>query len=679
MRIVHIALGGCLKAPPVAYGLTGDTGGHIAYVLGAARAQAARGDRVDIVTRAFDDPHLGRIHAAPREAVAPGCTIRRIAGARPEYLSKEELEADIPALARSFLDLLRDEGPPDLIHAHFADAAELAMAAEAAFGTRWLLTTHSLGRDKDDGTGPGAGDAGLARRIARETRALARAHGIVASSRDEAERQVAAYGADAEGRTWRINPGATLQAPADTGAARALIAPDLDDPDRPMILAVARPIPKKNLGALLEAYGASPELQAAANLVILAGQHPEGPERAEGVREALSAGIARLGLAGRVALPPRHGSGHVAGLYALAARGGVFCNPALNEPFGLALVEAAQSGVPLVATRNGGPADIVAAVGAGRLVDPADRAGIAAALLDALRETGRDVRMRTAQARARALFDWSGWAGRVAGIAAELDVAPPADGPATDLLACDIDATLTGDAEGAARFARWARTRPASLRFVVATGRPVTEARRVLSDWGLPRPDALVTSCGSEIWRWSGPGRLALCRDYAAGLDWPRADVASALERAGAAWQAPCEQRRWKLSCLGDAAEAARLAGGLRAAGLAARVVPSHGRLIDILPRAAGKAAALRFEAARAGVGLHRCIAAGDSGNDADMLAAVGTGGGHAILPANALAEIAGLAGYRAAAAHADGVLEGLARIGLAAPAPEAKRRVADA
>ncbi|WP_280321336.1 hypothetical protein [Sulfitobacter faviae] len=34
MFICHIALGGCLTAPSVNYGVTEDTGGHIAYILG---------------------------------------------------------------------------------------------------------------------------------------------------------------------------------------------------------------------------------------------------------------------------------------------------------------------------------------------------------------------------------------------------------------------------------------------------------------------------------------------------------------------------------------------------------------------------------------------------------------------------------------------------------------------
>ena len=58
----------------------------------------------------------------------------------------------------------------------------------------------------------------------------------------------------------------------------------------------------------------------------------------------------------------------------------VFVNPALHEPFGLTLVEAAAAGVPVVATRNGGPADIVATIGHGVLIDPEDTAAISAAI-----------------------------------------------------------------------------------------------------------------------------------------------------------------------------------------------------------------------------------------------------------------------------------------------------------
>ena len=51
------------------------------------------------------------------------------------------------------------------------------------------------------------------------------------------------------------------------------------------------------------------------------------------------------------------------------------CSDALQEPFGLTLIEAAAHGAPIVATSNGGPVDIVNTLGNGVLVDPSDTAG----------------------------------------------------------------------------------------------------------------------------------------------------------------------------------------------------------------------------------------------------------------------------------------------------------------
>ncbi len=71
-------------------------------------------------------------------------------------------------------------------------------------------------------------------------------------------------------------------------------------------------------------------------------------------------------------------------IYRLAAASrGVFVNPALTEPFGLTLLEAAASGLPVVATEDGGPQDIIANCDNGLLIDPLDKAAIAKALLRA--------------------------------------------------------------------------------------------------------------------------------------------------------------------------------------------------------------------------------------------------------------------------------------------------------
>ncbi|RJE79056.1 HAD-IIB family hydrolase [Paracoccus sp. JM45] len=671
MRILHIALGGCLKAPPVEYGITEDTGGHIAYVLGAAMAQACQPavQSVQIVTRGFLQDGLDPVHNQAVEQVAPSCTIHRLFTKNTGYLSKEALEAEIPALEAAFCQLLADmDHQPDVIHAHFADAARLAHAAEKMFGIPWVYTPHSLALQKgaDAATRPD-----LQSRIATERQAVTKAGAIIVSSRDEAESQLRPYCPDSEGRSYRINPGVTLANDNGTVAAKKLIAPFLRDPGKPVLLAVARPVRKKNLIALVEAYAGSKDLQQQCNLVILAGlRHgtETGPAEQSLVIRRLFDCIDRHNLWGKVALPARHDGAQLRSLYALAAEGGAFVNPALHEPFGLTIVEAAQAGVPVVATRNGGPIDILAELDAGKLVDPSDPEDIAQGCLAMLNHPRKTWLAKKAQHRAKASFSWNTWADAALLVYERLQTPRTTAPKGVDrLFASDIDGTLTGCNDAARRFGYWhGQQKPTNLMFAIATGRSVTEARRVLNLWSLPQPEVFITSVGSEIWRHGACGNLYLCPDYAAYLDqhWIRSDVAACLAGLKLHWQQHYEQRRWKLSLLGDANDASSVRTALDTAGLSAHVIASHGRFIDILPANAGKAAALAFEAKRIGLTLDDCITAGDSGNDADMLAV----GGASILPSNAYSELAHIAGpaiYRSSFAHAAGVLDGLQRLGL--------------
>lgn len=155
-----------------------------------------------------------------------------------------------------------------------------------------------------------------------------------------------------------------------------------------MILALSRPDERKNIIGLLEAYGESPRLQQLANLVIVAGNREDIREMSDGPQGVLTELLLvtdYYDLYGLVALPKHHSSDEVADIYRLAAAtGGIFINPALTEPFGLTLLEAAASGLPLVATENGGPVDIIGNCHNGLLVDPLDKPAIAKALLTIL-------------------------------------------------------------------------------------------------------------------------------------------------------------------------------------------------------------------------------------------------------------------------------------------------------
>ena len=660
---MHIALGGCLKAPPIRYGLTSDTGGHIAYVLGAAAAQRQimGVERVTIVTRLFEDEMLGPVYAAPVERVTDKLSIVRLRGDRSAYLEKDDLTGELPALTAAFLAMLaRSDARPDVIHAHFADAAGMAGAARARFGIPFVYTPHALGIDKQLAE---PASPGLAGRIGAERLALTDADAIIVSSRDEAERQVAGYGVAAADRISVIAPGTPAHV-ATSGRPRAGLFDDLVDPAKPIILAIARPVRKKNLVALVRAYRANAALMARANLVILAGQHGCGRSSAEEM--AVVAEMRRMGvepdLRGRFALPDSHEAEDIAALYTKAADGGVFVNPALHEPFGLTLIEAAAAGVPVVATRNGGAADIVAATGHGLLVDPEDIAGIGAACLAIIDDGALHQRFSEAGRAGSRRYSWNRYAARSVTVYEELRA------PVPRVLACDIDGTLTGCAVGAAAFGRWHLA--GILPFVIATGRSLESARDVLRTWMLPEPSLFITDVGTRIHRRAADGRWQACAAYADYLDadWDRDAVIGCLDTLELIAQAPETAGPHKISFFGRAGEAEAIRATLAQAGLPARVIFSHGRFIDVLAPRAGKAAALAFYMREQGLSLRHAIACGDSGNDRDMLEAAG----RAIVVGNADADLADLPTrpglIRTTAYSASGIMEGLDRIGLVAP-----------
>ena len=143
-----------------------------------------------------------------------------------------------------------------------------------------------------------------------------------------------------------------------------------------MILALSRADERKNIASLIHAYGRMPELQNVANLVVVAGNRDDIDSMDKGSREVLKEMlmlIDRYDLYGKVAYPKYHRNSDVPNFYKLAARSrGVFINPALTEPFGLTLIEAAACGLPVLATHDGGPRDIIKHCKNGKLIDPMD-------------------------------------------------------------------------------------------------------------------------------------------------------------------------------------------------------------------------------------------------------------------------------------------------------------------
>ena len=462
MFIVHVALQGCLKAKDVAYGLTPDTGGHIKYLLElvAAQARLPSVKRIVIVTRGFESAH-GPEYRPGHECVSDKVEILRLADNHPGYLTKEDMWGQASCLTERLAEwLARQEKPATYLHAHYADAATLASSIRQRTGIPFVFTAHSLGRVKRTAMRASTEDQhskdDLDRRIAIEERAFAEADLVIASSRDEAEVQYAAYSNYDPGKIRIIEPGSDLGAyrgSVVTDAVRDMVSPFLRDLERPLVLAIARPVAKKNLPMMVEAFGRDPWLRANANLMIVAGTRSDVVDldaEAQNEMRLILEAIDRHDLYGSVAIPKCHRPSDIPAIYALAREsGGIFVNPALNEPFGLTLLEAAASGLPIVATDSGGPNDIVERCDNGRLVNPQRPDLIAAACREILEDRALYARYAANGAKAGIAYDWASHATRCAKLVARLAAPAVKAGPRMppslpQLLVCDIDNTLTG-------------------------------------------------------------------------------------------------------------------------------------------------------------------------------------------------------------------------------------------
>ncbi len=409
LHIVLLSLHGLVRGHDIELGRDADTGGQITYVVELARTLAARPDvaRVDLLTRLIRDPAVSADYAAPREPLAPGAWIVRLPCGPDGYLPKEKLWPHLDEFTRRTLAWLSESGRrPHVIHAHYADAAYVGASLASVLDVPLVFTAHSLGRVKlarllAAGEDPARLEERFQfrRRFAAEETAMARAALCVASTRQEMVEQYGLYRKADPAKIVVIPPGVDLSRfrPAPSGWRRPAIARELGRflrrPQLPMILALARPDRRKNFHNLLHAFGRDPELRRRANLVIVAGNRDRlddlSPDAAAVWREILTL-VDDYDLYGSVAVPKHHTRDDVPELYRLAAAtGGVLVNPALTEPFGLTLLEAAACGLPVVATDDGGPVDIVKNCRNGLLVDPLRPESIAAALREALADRRR--------------------------------------------------------------------------------------------------------------------------------------------------------------------------------------------------------------------------------------------------------------------------------------------------
>lgn len=646
--LLHISIHGLIRGEDMELGRDPDTGGQCLYVLELVKALSRdeRVGRVSLLTRRVFDAKVSEDYAQAREDLGGGADIIRIEAGPGRYLRKEVMWRHLDAFIDGTLTYLRREKRvPDLIHAHYADAGYVGRQIAAVLGCPFVFTGHSLGRVKRQRLVEGGVDAeemerryNLGARIEAEEMSLDAASMVCTSTRQEVDEQYALYDQHSESRMRVIPPGVDLSRFDGPGSAEmaaaidAKLAPFLKDPSRPAVLTIARADERKNLPGLVRAFAGNEWLREHANLIVIGGNRETLDKLPPGTRKVwmeLLRAFDDADLYGVVAYPKGHLAPEVAGFYRWASeRKGVFVNPAFTEPFGLTLLEAAAAGLPLVATHDGGPRDIIANCGNGTLIDPLNDEEMGDAIAAILSDPGRHKELsETGYREVRRHYAWAAhvemYLGEVFNL---LPVRRKVRGSKSRGALVERESWVVMDLlprvedEPEELVERWRQLfidKP--LGFGIATGLSFDEAWEVIRRCGMPEPGFVVSGLGAEI-RYGETGVLDENWRTQIATRWRRDEVVEVFSQIDClSLQEDEFQHPFKVSYLMDSNRAQtrlKLQQVLRERGISAKVIVTARAFVDVIPIRSGKDVALRYLGNRWGIDPSRIFYFGTYGND---------------------------------------------------------------
>ncbi len=663
---------GLLRAKNMELGRDADTGGQIKYVVEVANALRRRKDvaQIDLFTRLIVDKTVSEDYATPLEKVNEKFNIVRIQCGGKKYKRKELLWPYLDEYVdKTIKHIKRQKRIPDIVHGHYPDAGYVAMQLAEIFGVPFVYTGHSLGRSKLNrllNEGMREKDIikrfKIDRRIDMEEEALKKADLIIASTNHEVKTQYGQYRNKDLPKYRVIPPGLDIEKfypfyhdmlPESTRNevemyAQASVLEELNRffkyPDRTLILSLCRPDKRKNIASLIKAYGEDLELQSMANLAVFAGIRKDISKMENNERDVLTEILLlmdKYDLYGKIAIPKKHDFEYeVPELYRIAAeKKGVFVNSALTEPFGITLIEAASSGLPIVAPQDGGPQDILKNCQCGILVDTTDTKAIADAVKQIIIDHDKWKRYsKNGIMNVRKHYTWESHAeiymkeiNRTAAEfeSTEMKVAVPSDAIGRRLAALNyfiivnIDNTLIGkNNESLPDLLHLLNENRKNIAFGVATGRTIESATDYLKKHGVHPPDVVISSVGSEIY-------YGKDLHYGKGWEthiaakWDRDKIVALLmDFPFLKYQDDGTQKRFKIGYIMEPAKDRQAIIHERLLQNKCRytLVYSQDKYLDILPYRASKGKAIRYLSYKWEVPLKNFLVCGDAGNDEEML-----------------------------------------------------------
>ena len=659
------SLHGLIKRHDLELGRDADTGGQTKYVLELANklSESPEIRKIELVTRLIRDKNISSDYSIPIEKVNDKFDIIRITSGGGKYIRKELLWNHLEEFIDKTIKYLKAKKQlPDLIHSHYADAGYVCSELSDFFEIPFIHTSHSLGKDKlqkllENGLLMENIDKRykMSRRTDAEEKIFHSVNFIITSTNQEIENHKKSYKNSLQTKFVVIPPGFNLDKfysysnhertlPANDETVEQ-IKKELNkffmNMEKPLILTLCRPDKRKNITGLITAYGENNELQGKANLAIYAGIREDIQTMEENEKEVLTDILLlmdKYNLYGKMAIPKKHDTEmEVPALYRYAAStGGVFVNAALSETFGLTLIEAAASGLPVVATNAGGPHDIIANCNNGILVDVSKEKNISSAIIKLLDDkTLWEKSSQNGIINSREIYSWNT---HVKKYINEIKSLPIMEKPAEEkvnetgrklfkakgLVVADIDNTLLGNDESLYRLSKLLNELSPDISFTIATGRVIESAMNKLSQYDIQLPDVLITSVGSEIF-YNLNDKIIYSKGWEAHIskDWKRDKIVELLSRFSfLKYQEDSAQRKFKISYyLQDNPMYLKQVKSLLITNrIKCNVIYSHGEFLDILPYRASKGKAIRYLGYRYNIPFDKILTAGDSGNDIEML-----------------------------------------------------------
>ncbi len=715
LYVQMFSIHGLLRYDNMELGRDADTGGQIKYVVELAEAlskhEAVR--KVDLFTRLIADKRISSDYSHAVEDISEAFRIVRIQCGGKRYMRKELLWPHLDEFIDKTIKFIRAQGMyPDIIHGHYPDAGYVGIELSEYFGTPFVFTGHSLGRPKKqklihEGMSPEEIDKKykIEHRIFNEEEIIKNADLIVTSTNQEIEKQYGMYTNQTLAKYRVIPPGVSLDKfypyyhhmmpditrEEESIQACASVLEELNRffmaPERPLILALCRADKRKNISGLVDAYGKNKELQAMANLAIFAGIRKDISDKGENEKDVLTEMLLlmdKYDLYGKMAIPKKHDFTYeVPELYRIVAdKKGVFVNVAFTEPFGLTLIEASACGLPIVATNDGGPRDIIRNCQNGILVDPTDTEAITEAIKDII--VDHEKWKTFSSDGINGIHEYYKWEAHVEKYIREIRSFGKANGevgfkksaqnPVGDrltklnhLLITDIDNTLVGDDAALEQLMRILKENQDVLGFGVATGRTVDSAIRLFEEYNLIVPDVIISAVGAEMYyRWeSFPDK-----GWQAHISkkWNRERIRGSLEQVDFLdYQEEKNQRRFKISYNMKPRKdrLAQIHDILVRNKCHYNLIYSHQTYLDILPHRASKGKAIRYLSYKWGIPLNNIMVCGDSGNDEEML----KGNTLGVVVGNHEKELEKLKGkrkiYFSKKNYAEGIMDGLRKYDL--------------